>query len=354
MTSASTRSLSPGSSPRVRGKHVCECDHSGTHGLIPARAGKTGRGACAAVPPPAHPRACGENRAQSTPVTSPRGSSPRVRGKRPVRGCHDSAARLIPARAGKTRCAADSAIGRTAHPRACGENTPSPGSSPPTPGSSPRVRGKPPHSSCGGAPIRLIPARAGKTPARAGGAPPHRAHPRACGENSTLLTRDVQQPGSSPRVRGKRAPGARQGRGVRLIPARAGKTRCGRGPASRRTAHPRACGENMARISSTTRRAGSSPRVRGKPGTSCTMCMIRGLIPARAGKTGLVGVHCSSMPAHPRACGENCPHSSTMTSAMGSSPRVRGKLGQAHAPGAAGRLIPARAGKTSGATATAR
>ena len=92
-----------GSSPRVRGKRQPRRFLPLVLGLIPACAGKTVRARGSAPRGPAHPRVCGENR-QLGPgnIVSP-GSSPRVRGKPiPVRaGSH--VGRLIPACAGKTR-----------------------------------------------------------------------------------------------------------------------------------------------------------------------------------------------------------------------------------------------------------
>ena len=71
---------------------------------------------------------------------------------------------------------------------------------------------------------RLIPARAGKTPARVARCCPSTAHPRACGENLLTHSNESLALGSSPRVRGKLEAGGPVGRGDRLIPARAGKT----------------------------------------------------------------------------------------------------------------------------------
>ena len=71
-------------------------------------------------------------------------------------------------------------------------------------GSSPRGRGKRLVENGAGEFRRLIPARAGKT---AGHLQRHlhgEAHPRAGGENVDAWGRDVIEPGSSPRGRGKR------------------------------------------------------------------------------------------------------------------------------------------------------
>ena len=200
-------------------------------------------------------------------------------------------------------------------------------------GSSPRVRGKRPHPRRRRGPVRLIPARAGKTP-------PHeqcwqcwRAHPRACGENNRGSRAPCIVPGSSPRVRGKLR-GTRLPRGPRgLIPARAGKTWWTSRTSGSRRAHPRACGENRTGVVRVVKRVGSSPRVRGKPAHAPVPAPPGGLIPARAGKTSSMRKWRTSSSAYPRACGEN-PISWTKWRVIpGSSPRVRGKLREGDHPG---------------------
>ena len=172
-------------------------------------------------------------------------------------------------------------------------------------GSSPRVRGKHALGRCRDALSRLIPARAGKTCPSTRWCPACTAHPRACGENAANADTMSRAEGSSPRVRGKRRAG-RAGAGVGgLIPARAGKT-CPRCCGTPRTwAHPRACGENIEPKTMPNPALGSSPRVRGKLPRSTTQAACRGLIPARAGKTSSASPRQGAPGAHPRACGEN-------------------------------------------------
>ena len=192
----------------------------------------------------------------------------------------------------------------------------------------------------------LIPARAGKTFPRRTGRTASSAHPRACGENSDDATTALYRAGSSPRVRGKPILMCSPQRNLGLIPARAGKTiHCGTtGP--RAAAHPRACGENEACADPLASVAGSSPRVRGKREAGSNAPRRPRLIPARAGKTGATCTAPSSGRAHPRACGENLSADSASSSRVGSSPRVRGKRPGLQRHPARRRLIPARAGKT--------
>ena len=222
----------------------------------------------------------------------------------------------------------------TAHPRACGENCGSSAWNRSARGSSPRVRGKLLPFTFEDTDPGLIPARAGKTSG---------ARPRRGGGS-----------GSSPRVRGKRGRVCRFVCSSRLIPARAGKTRAIAGSPVPTGAHPRACGENPVRPPLRPRPLGSSPRVRGKRGSSRATDAAHRLIPARAGKTASSGAPPGSARAHPRACGENWAATDMGSSAPGSSPRVRGKPAPCAAPPAGGGLIPARAGKTSCASSTTR
>ena len=153
-----------------------------------------------------------------------------------------------------------------------------------------------------------------------------RAHPRVCGENHGKGGKTRLVPGSSPRVRGKLAPHMTHAGKLGLIPACAGKTRAKPPAASASRAHPRVCGENGIVVASFGRVTGSSPRVRGKPGVACRLRGLRGLIPACAGKTW--GSLSAARPsrAHPRVCGENFSSFRSNFKRAGSSPRVRGKL----------------------------
>ena len=172
-------------------------------------------------------------------------------------------------------------------------------------GSSPRGRGKLGISQADLARLRLIPARAGKTRRSGSLSPPPSAHPRAGGENNLRASPGHCSRGSSPRGRGKPTGPPRPASKPRLIPARAGKTTSQRRSGHARTAHPRAGGENNTCLRASVDTAGSSPRGRGKLVVLPTPPFWFGLIPARAGKTGRVSIHLRLAWAHPRAGGEN-------------------------------------------------
>ena len=216
--------LCGGSSPRVRGKLQGHVRQRPIERLIPARAGKTRGPLTTTTEPAAHPRACGENSIAHARAFRLGDSSPRVRGKRLHVPARDDAGRLIPARAGKTGWGAPPRTGAPAHPRVCGENSDAVLVVTQSRGSSPRVRGKHADPRTPREIPGLIPARAGKTCATSTPRAPRSAHPRACGENSLVASPARSAFGSSPRVRGKRRGLRPQIRGRGLIPARAGKT----------------------------------------------------------------------------------------------------------------------------------
>ena len=241
------QAVSPGSSPRVRGKRGKKQSELRRVGLIPACAGKTLRDETDGATDRAHPRVCGENNIGSFPASKSQGSSPRVRGKPIDSSVFRQHHGLIPACAGKTAARLRRGGWFGAHPRVCGENVGFWGLVWCMWGSSPRVRGKRWRSQEGKHNQRLIPACAGKTQLSGKSGPRQWAHPRVCGENSPGPSSPRQNDGSSPRVRGKQVERVERGGGCGLIPACAGKTFAGKVVNSHAGAHPRVCGENAER-----------------------------------------------------------------------------------------------------------
>ena len=174
-----------------------------------------------------------------------------------------------------------------------------------TNGSSPRVRGKRMEDALCRRLGRLIPACAGKTCLRDFASARVPAHPRVCGENRALHEATAHHRGSSPRVRGKPVAASAFACDWGLIPACAGKTVCVSEEIGVGGAHPRVCGENKRKLQLFTDEEGSSPRVRGKRGAQACMPKAPRLIPACAGKTGVLGPVVRDRSAHPRVCGEN-------------------------------------------------
>ena len=379
--------ISVGSSPLARGKPAHRPVPAEDLGLIPARAGKTVGASRARRSARAHPRSRGENSGSFCVQLKTPGSSPLARGKRQHPKNRAWSGGLIPARAGKTRCVIHRVHLRAAHPRSRGENSYTahrpifaawliparagktserrgkgnePWAHPRsrgeneagaavahyTRGSSPLARGKRPRGDRRRRREGLIPARAGKTPTRSRLWPKPGAHPRSRGENARWNTCTWLGVGSSPLARGK--PSTQSGPTWRrgLIPARAGKTVRRRRTARLRRAHPRSRGENLALTEADDARVGSSPLARGKRVGHDTARAADGLIPARAGKTGIAPSRNGAGAAHPRSRGENAKSHTGLAASRGSSPLARGKLNRRDWTRIRFRLIPARAGKT--------
>ena len=132
-----------------------------------------------------------------------------------------------------------------------------------------------------------------------------RDHPRACGENMLRLSAQSSAKGSPPRMRGKlRFPFSRLG-ALRITPAHAGKTRDGYGSVPLAEDHPRACGENPDASGELFSPPGSPPRMRGKQNWSLYRRVTSRITPAHAGKTFVEFAGMIGREDHPRACGEN-------------------------------------------------
>ena len=377
-----------GSSPRVRGKRCKLRQLKQQIRIIPARAGQTNIESTLRYRRTDHPRACGANDHPTCGKVSENGSSPRVRGKPDASSRNGRSVRIIPARAGQTRsrscpprtrrriiparagqtcqllhherlppdhpraCGANMPIlckretVNKDHPRACGANVRGARYAVLRDGSSPRVRGKPGGDPPVGHQLRIIPARAGQTPACSHCRRTFPDHPRACGANLLLNSVSSRLFGSSPRVRGKPTVCVPPTRTVRIIPARAGQTQTAFQNMEKGSDHPRACGANPMLLSSMPYQSGSSPRVRGKLDPAHVYALDRRIIPARAGQTGDTASPRRSSTDHPRACGANLSKGSQITGHSGSSPRVRGKLPGIPGIALVARIIPARAGQT--------
>ena len=195
-------------------------------------------------------------------------------------------------------------------------------------------------------PRRITPAHAGKT---AGG----RLclydgwdHPRACGENNSLLRYRGTASGSPPRMRGKPWSAPPPPAVGRITPAHAGKTRGYTDSLPQLQDHPRACGENLPFRGFSPRQMGSPPRMRGKLVTADFDAAMDGITPAHAGKTRLFPLCNYYNEDHPRACGENFGVCQRQATSEGSPPRMRGKLDTPAEETETDRITPAHAGKT--------
>ena len=273
-----------GSSPLTRGKSVQHLHSRAGHGLIPAHAGKIVNNRKQLICHWAHPRSRGENRTQGGGGLVLPGSSPLTRGKSPSGRRQDRPSGLIPAHAGKIGRGTHGRGQRGAHPRSRGENLQRENCSRADQGSSPLTRGKYGGELGVGRGGGLIPAHAGKIRNGASPASHAWAHPRSRGENAELGFTKVGGSGSSPLTRGKSpttnvlaiergSSPLTRGKFVLvdqvpqilgLIPAHAGKI-CSAGTTLVwNQAHPRSRGENMSASVAACCASGSSPLTRGK------------------------------------------------------------------------------------------
>ena len=231
-----------------------------------------------------------------------------MRGKGLSELAHTKKARITPAHAGKTDAVMTRVFGEKDHPRACGENSCESCITLSYRGSPPRMRGKHGKATVESVHKRITPAHAGKTPALPQCPSVSQDHPRACGENKYVGRAWSAFSGSPPRMRGKLQSISSARRGRRITPAHAGKTDAVMTRVFGEKDHPRACGENSCESCITLSYRGSPPRMRGKRHPMFEFLRELRITPAHAGKTLFCRRHITSLPDHPRACGENFIH----------------------------------------------
>ena len=191
-----------GSSPRMRGSRVLY--HSPIHrrGIIPAHAGLTKSVATASGRIRDHPRACGAHSINASATRAGAGSSPRMRGSHLCKPADLLSTGIIPAHAGLTLVLIPPAAHILDHPRACGAHQQAQERIAGNKGSSPRMRGSLTFVNTFLLIKGIIPAHAGLTCEFNPLTILDRDHPRACGAHhpqKSILSASV---GSSPRMRG--------------------------------------------------------------------------------------------------------------------------------------------------------
>ena len=219
---------------------------------------------------------------------------------------------------------------------------------------------------------RIIPARAGFTDPLLARHPSRRDHPRSRGVYVRVAVGGHVLGGIIPARAGFTAPVRHRAddrqdhprsRGVYLvqtvsltvdrwiIPARAGFTPRGRVRGRGRPDHPRSRGVYPSGSYASMMRDGSSPLARGLPGVRPAAPPRRGIIPARAGFTGLRRAGPCRCRDHPRSRGVYLLASEETVGIVGSSPLARGLLVREVVGKPLERIIPARAGFTERAAA---
>ena len=208
------------------------------------------------------------------------------------------------------------------------------------------MRGKRHHRQLGRRGDRIIPAHAGQTSWHRSCSTATPDHPRACGANQLTMLVSSRRTGSSPRMRGKLTVDYCIDFVLRIIPAHAGQTRISVMPLFTCKDHPRACGANPLYQERRCVGFGSSPRMRGKQVSAGNTAILNRIIPAHAGQTSTEVKTSCFYADHPRACGANVYELPVTVVRYGSSPRMRGKLRNNAILMARNRIIPAHAGQT--------
>ena len=179
------------------------------------------------------------------------------------------ASRIIPARAGFTPPTARSAWRSADHPRSRGVYAHPDEAGWRAWGSSPLARGLRRRETHPTATGRIIPARAGFTPAlprrrtRRSAPLSEMDHPRSRGVYGVIVDRVHYSSGSSPLARGLHQSVPGLSAPTRIIPARAGFTRSAISSAEEQTDHPRSRGVYVMHRWGNYARIGSSPLARG-------------------------------------------------------------------------------------------
>ena len=154
----------------------------------------------------------------------------------------------------------------------------------------------------------------------------------------------IVHPGSSPRLRGTDSHTHSLSGFLRFIPAPAGNGNTGKTSLVNGSVHPRACGERCHAVQGVKTWTGSSPRLRGTADRLAPCHTLRRFIPAPAGNGGMRIASSVYRTVHPRACGERDIEQIAGALRDGSSPRLRGTVGQLKLFDPPIRFIPAPAG----------
>ena len=292
-----------GSSPLARGLPEANVRGRVAVGIIPARAGFTRHGAQRGDHPPDHPRSRGVYRDAYTYTCRVDGSSPLARGLHAARSVDGGHRRIIPARAGFTRLELGERGEILDHPRSRGVYCVWRRMRRSVGGSSPLARGLRDGPGVVVDADGIIPARAGFTPACVRQVLARGDHPRSRGVYNVMQVYAFESEGSSPLARGLRLPEPEPGVVYGIIPARAGFT--GVRSSGRRTAsdHPRSRGVYTRPAVPAVDDAGSSPLARGLRRAHTDLDAGPGIIPARAGFTRPPSTPTAWSSDHPRSRG---------------------------------------------------
>ena len=129
-------------------------------------------------------------------------------------------------------------------------------------------------------------------------------HPRVCGEKGDGSSAAAAEPGSPPRMRGKDKVLKVVPQDPGITPAYAGKRNWQCSTMKMEKDHPRVCGEKYQWKAGADTAIGSPPRMRGKVMYGIHDKSVPRITPAYAGKREAYGTNTSRSRDHPRVCGE--------------------------------------------------
>ena len=253
------------------------------------------------------------------------GPSPRIRGECGDQSGYFYVGGTIPANTGRMPVITLAVVVVGDHPREYGENSDLGNFLDSPKGPSPRIRGESQQRQRCQQPTRTIPANTGRIGTVPLGTRPRRDHPREYGENPTCSASRSPLWGPSPRIRGEFSQKSRVNRSFGTIPANTGRIlfECPIVWFSRD--HPREYGENLKTSTTSRRRLGPSPRIRGESHQAQPDIPFIRTIPANTGRMLESGVKITLPTDHPREYGENNIGETPYMEAMGPSPRIRGE-----------------------------
>ena len=298
-----------------------------------------------------HPRVCGEKRFSSSKRSGSLGSPPRMRGKVCALMIATLLRGITPAYAGKRSASRFAGTVLWDHPRVCGEKPDRILWEHWKEGSPPRMRGKEGDVDAGILVGGITPAYAGKRSSKACRMGAASDHPRVCGEKCSTCFAVWAVWGSPPRMRGKAATIIQHSSGIGITPAYAGKSDTPSIPQTRGLDHPRVCGEKVYKDIHHVAAMGSPPRMRGKVQRSLFVSVSLWITPAYAGKRPRQRGSTSRQRDHPRVCGEKPTPSHPSGVREGSPPRMRGKVDDIETGDLIHGITPAYAGKSGPFTA---
>ncbi len=274
---------SGGSSPLARGLRSARPPRGLTPRIIPARAGFTPRPRRRHRLFRDHPRSRGVYITRTIGPGGSPGSSPLARGLRIAVSKPTERERIIPARAGFTVPRPPGRPLEMDHPRSRGVYVPPMRRAWAGKGSSPLARG--------------LPEEPGILPETS------EDHPRSRGVYTMNSFDSRSAAGSSPLARGLPRRPTSPADSHRIIPARAGFTPARPSARGRPADHPRSRGVYWRSTRTSQKGAGSSPLARGLPGTVPGSPAAGRIIPARAGFTRRWPRRRRAPPDHPRSRG---------------------------------------------------